>query len=184
MSIAACCLLPIAKAGRVQKSMSFSRNTTFCRFSNGSCFVTRVPVCHCRARYTVETLIVSAGFHKGSPEVEEWGLLSQLIGTASSEAILPSFRRDFLPVLDQLRGMETDKRKKAEGIWLHLARQNGLEEKSMRDALQMQRRMARGGMVGCSWLKCVMYRKESDKEMFRCAGCQLAKYCAEACQNR
>lgn len=93
-------------------------------------------------------------------------------------------RDDYLPILDQLRGIGGAGAEMSIKFWFILARSLDLSEEELRAERRRRRQEARGGAVGCSWYKCAMYKQNMDQELFRCAGCERCYYCGERCQRR
>ncbi|KAG9041077.1 hypothetical protein FS837_012766 [Tulasnella sp. UAMH 9824] len=60
----------------------------------------------------------------------------------------------------------------------------GLNETELRKAAIAERQKAQGGIVGCSWYRCVLYRQATDQVMNWCAGCRKVVYCGYLCQSR
>ncbi|KAG8916476.1 hypothetical protein FRC01_003126 [Tulasnella sp. 417] len=60
----------------------------------------------------------------------------------------------------------------------------GLSEAELRKAAIAERQNAQGGIVGCSWYRCVLYRQATDQVMNWCAGCRKVVYCGYLCQSR
>ncbi|KAG8850372.1 hypothetical protein FRB96_000436 [Tulasnella sp. 330] len=106
------------------------------------------------------------------------------------KALLPPLRRDFLNILGHLRAL-LDNKENYKNVkshiewWEGLGRAVGLTETGLRDDLYRERQKIMGDVVGCSWVKCMMYEQECDTtSMFRCAGCERAMYCGLWCQER
>ncbi|KAG8949461.1 hypothetical protein FRC04_008560 [Tulasnella sp. 424] len=59
-----------------------------------------------------------------------------------------------------------------------------LKEADLRKAAIEERQEAQGGIVGCSWYRCVLYRQATDQVMHWCAGCRKVVYCGFLCQSR
>lgn len=59
-----------------------------------------------------------------------------------------------------------------------------LDEAELRKAAIAERQKAQGGIVGCSWYRCVLYRQATDQVMNWCAGCRKLVYCGYFCQSR
>lgn len=112
-----------------------------------------------------------------------WDPLCSLLLT-TPDALTPPLRRDLLTILDHLRNGARLRITKIDTFWEALASGAGLIEESLRADRQRERKDRRGGTVGCSWLRCVMYQHENKAEPFACARCHRAIYCNLTCQRR
>lgn len=99
-------------------------------------------------------------------------------------ALTPPLRRDFLGMLDYLRIVETSKGQHLLDLWLELGNATGVSEKGMREEHDRDRQAAHEGLMGCSWLKCAMYKQEYGGDTFMCVGCRKVMYCCLSCQDR
>ena len=92
--------------------------------------------------------------------------------------------KNYLITLDQLRSSNGKNTKASVAVWERLGTTAGLQETVLRAEAIAARRAAAGGMVGCSWYKCTMYRQESDQLMHWCMGCKKVVYCGYFCKTR
>lgn len=122
---------------------------------------------------------------KGLPQAK-WINLGNLL--KSNRALLePLLRRDFLYVLDHLRCLPSSSIKTDPLIqwWEELAGDIGITEDQLLAEKRKELKETMGDLVGCSWLKCFMFERDSDSVvMYHCAGCHKAAYCGVLCQER
>lgn len=108
----------------------------------------------------------------------------------SRKALLPPLRHDSLNILDHLRALLDDERTSESAHsrikwWEDLGKAVGVTEADLRETLYHERQKVMGDVVGCSWVKCMMYERECRvASMFRCANFQRAMYCGLRCQER
>ena len=60
----------------------------------------------------------------------------------------------------------------------------GASPENIRRDEDLAQQKRRRGAVGCSWFKCLMYGRETSKELFWCADCETALYCGSYCQEK
>ncbi|KAG8982388.1 hypothetical protein FRB93_008144 [Tulasnella sp. JGI-2019a] len=102
----------------------------------------------------------------------------------SLDALRPPLTRDFLFILDYLRGIDTEKSREFLEIWLELGSAAGISEDELRNEDSREREALQGDLIGCGWIKCPWYEQEFVKDTFLCAGCQKVAYCELSCQER
>lgn len=118
------------------------------------------------------------------PNIRNWPNISRLL-LSNQDALGPPLRRDFLVVVNYLRRVDTPKGRYLLDFWPGLGRATGVDEQSLRDAIDREQKTEQGGLVGCSWLRCAMYEQDSVRDtFFMCFGCRKAMYCGLSCQDR
>jgi len=71
-------------------------------------------------------------------------------------------------------------------VWIRFGKSVGIDKDAVLDEEADRRKKAMGGLVGCSWLKCPLFRDEivaPRRKMLKCSRCKGAQYCGVPCQK-
>lgn len=105
--------------------------------------------------------------------------LYKLIGRlcTQNKAVRDSLRRTWLKVLDDLiatkyPNISPQHFDAALISWQELAERMHIDEGDLRLEAMDMRKEASGGTMGCVWVKCPLYERESSRVLMRCSVCE------------